>query len=174
MLKGSGAGRIGVPLLRAPRSGIALVAAIIATVSAARAISLGINPQSAQGGAGQAIAAAAVTSRSGASIAHDVAEVLRMSGITCEAQYNGDGAVTVSGHLGDPKALEAIIKSRSVSEIAGLKRVLAINLDHTGGSMYGSPFDSTRMVSFVASADPYVVTADTRTTPPLATPVAGR
>jgi hypothetical protein len=173
-VKGTGARRIGVPLLRAPRSAVAAVAAIIATVSAARAISPGLNAQSAQGAAGQAIGAPAVTSRSGASIAHDVAEVLRMSGITCEAQYNGDGAVTVSGHLGDPKALEAIIKSRSVSEIVGLKRVLAINLDRPGGPTYGTAFDSTRSVSFVASADSYVVTADTGTTPPLATPVAAR
>ena len=173
-MKGTGARRIGVPLLRGPRSAIAAVAAIIATVSAARAISLGINTQSAQGTAGQAIAAAAVTSRSGASIAHDVAEVLRLSGITCEAQYDGDGAVTVSGHLGDPKALDAIIKSRPVSEIVGLKRVLAINLDHPGGSMYGTNFDSTRILSVVASADAYVVTADTSTTPPLAMPVAAR
>jgi len=173
-VKGTGARRIGVPLLRAPRSAVAAVAAIIATVSAARAISLGVSVQPAQGAAGQAIAAAAVISRSGASIAHDVAEVLRLSGITCEAQYNGTGAVTVSGHLGDPKALEAIIESRSVSEIVGLKRVLAINLDHPGGPMYGTAFDSTRILSVVASADAYVVTADTSTTPPLATPVAAR
>ena len=138
----------------------AAVAAIIATVFAVRAISLGISAQSAQGAAGQATAAAAVTSRSGASIAHDVAEVLRLSGITCEAQYNGDGAVTVSGHLGDPKALEAIVKSRAIREIVGLKRVMAINLDHPGGSMRGATVDGTRIVSVVASADPYVVTAD--------------
>jgi hypothetical protein len=138
----------------------AVVAAIVATVFAVRAISLGITGQSAQGAAGQATAAAAVTSRSGASIAHDVAEVLRLSGITCQAQYNGDGAVTVSGHLGDPRALEAIVKSRAVREIVGLKRVMAINLDHPGGSMHGTTVDGTRIVSVVASADPYVVTAD--------------
>ena len=117
-------------LKRRPLSVTAAVAAIIATVFAVRAISLGINTQSAPGAAGQATAAVAVTSRSGASIAHDVAEVLRLSGITCEAQYNGDGAVTVSGHLGDPKSLEAIVKSRAIREIVGLKRVLAINIDH--------------------------------------------
>ena len=100
-MKGTGARRIGVPLLRTPRSYIAALAAIIATVSAARAISLGVSVRPAQGAAGQAIAAAAVTSRSGASIAHDVAEVLRLSGIMCEAQYNGDGAVTVSGMSDD-------------------------------------------------------------------------
>jgi hypothetical protein len=145
---------------RRPLGVIAAVAAIIATVFAVRAISLGISGQSAQGAAGEATVAAAVTSRSGASIAHDVAEVLRLSGITCEAQYNGDGAVTVSGHLGDPQALEAIVKSRAIREIVGLKRVLAINIDHPGGSMRGTTVDGTRIVSVVASADPYVVTAD--------------
>jgi pSer/pThr/pTyr-binding forkhead associated (FHA) protein len=147
-------------LRRRPLSITAAVAAIIATVLTVRAISLGIGAQSAQGAAGQASAVAAVTSRSGASIAHDVAEVLRLSGITCEAQYNGDGAVTVSGHLGEPNALEAIVKSRAIREIVGLKRVMAINLDHPGRSMHGTTVDGTRIVSVVASADPYVVTAD--------------
>jgi type III secretion protein D len=147
-------------LRQRPLSVTAAVAAIIATVFAVRAISLGIGAQSAQGVAGQDMAAAAVTSRSGASVAHDVAEVLRLSGITCEAQYNGGGAVTVSGHLGDPRALEAIVKSRAIREIVGLKRVLAVNLDHPGGSMHGTTVDGTRIVSVVASADPYVVTAD--------------
>jgi len=147
-------------LRQRPLGVTAAVAAIIATVFAVRAISLGISAQSGQGVAGQANVAAAVTSRSGASIAHDVAEVLRLSGITCEAQYNGDGAVTVSGHLGDPKSLEAIVKSRAIREIVGLKRVMAINLDHPGGSMHGTLVDGTRIVSVVASADPYVVTAD--------------
>ena len=143
-----------------PLTVTAAVATLIATGFGVRAISLGISAQSVQDAAGQATAAAAVTSRSGASIAHDVAEVLRLSGITCEAQYNGDGAVTVSGHLGDPKSLETIVKSRAVREIVGLKRVLAINFDHPGGSMRGTTVDGTRIVSVVASADPYVVTAD--------------
>jgi type III secretion protein D len=147
-------------LKRRPLSVTAAVVAVVATVFAVRAISLGVNTRSAPDATGQATAAVAVTSRSGASIAHDVAEVLRLSGITCEAQYNGDGAVTVSGHLGEPKSLEAIVKSRAIREIVGLKRVLAINLDHPGGSTYGTTVDGTRIVSVVVSADPYVVTAD--------------
>jgi len=137
----------------------AAAVAIIATVFAVRAISLGINRQSAQSAAGGTAASVLVTSRSGASIAHDVAEVLRLSGITCEAQYNGDGTVTVRGHLGDSRALETIVKSRAIREIVGLKRVVAMNLDHAGGS-HGTTVDGTRIVSVVASADPYVVTAD--------------
>jgi hypothetical protein len=147
-------------LRRRPLSVTAGVAALIATVFAVRAISVGINVQSAQSVAGEMAAAAVATSRSGASIAHDVAEVLRLSGITCEAQYNGDGTVTVKGHLGDPQALTAIVKSRAIREIVGLKRVMAINLDRGGSSMPGTTVDGTRIVSVVASADPYVVTAD--------------
>jgi hypothetical protein len=147
-------------LRRRPLSVTAAVAALIATVFAVRAISVGINAQSARSAAGEMAAAAVATSRSGASIAHDVAEVLRLSGITCEAQYNGDGTVTVKGHLGDPQALAAIVKSRAVREIVGLKRVMAINLDRGGSSMPGTTADGTRIVSVVASADPYVVTAD--------------
>jgi Inner membrane component of T3SS, cytoplasmic domain len=147
-------------LRRRPLSVTAAVAALIATVFAVRAISIGINAQSARSAAGEMAAAAVATSRSGASIAHDVAEVLRLSGITCEAQYNGDGTVTVKGHLGDPQALAAIVKSRAIREIVGLKRVMAINLDRGGSSMPGTTVDGTRIVSVVASADPYVVTAD--------------
>jgi type III secretion protein D len=147
-------------LKRRPLSVTAAVAALIATVFAVRAISVGINGQSARSAAGEMAAAAVATSRSGASIAHDVAEVLRLSGITCEAQYNGDGTVTVKGHLGDPQALAAIVKSRAIREIVGLKRVMAINLDRGGSATPGTIVDGTRIVSVVASADPYVVTAD--------------
>jgi type III secretion protein D len=83
--------------------------------------------------------------------------VLRLSGINCDAQYNGDGQVTVSGHLGDPQSLSSVVKSRAIREIVGLKRVVAVNLDH-GGKAVG--LDGSRIVSVVASADPYVVTAD--------------
>lgn len=137
----------------------AAVGALIATVFAVRAISLGISAHSGQEAAGRDVAVAVATARSGASIAHDVAEVLRLSGINCEAQYSGDGTVTVSGHLGDPQSLSAIVKSRAIREIVGLKRVMAVNLDHAGRAV-GLAVEGTRIVSVVASADPYVVTAD--------------
>jgi len=41
----------------------------------------------------------------------------------------------------------------------GLKRVVSVTRDH-GGNAAGLPVDGTRIVSVVASADPYVVTAD--------------
>ncbi len=159
-LQAKAAAQLARMLRRRPLSVTAAVAALIATVFAVRAISVGINTRSGQSAAGEMAAAAVATSRSGASIAHDVAEVLRLSGITCEAQYNGDGTVTVKGHLGDPQALAAIVKSRAIREIVGLKRVMAINLDRGGSSMPGTTVDGTRIVSVVASADPYVVTAD--------------
>ncbi len=148
------------PLPLPPRWRVPIaVGALIATVCAVRAISLGISAHSAREAAGRDFAVAVTTARSGASIAHDVAEVLRLSGINCEAQYNGDGTVTVSGHLGDPQSLSAIVKSRAVREIVGLKRVMAVNLDHAGRTT-GLAVEGTRIVSVVASADPYVVTAD--------------
>jgi Inner membrane component of T3SS, cytoplasmic domain len=146
-----------------PRHSPAAVAiaagALIVTVFAVRAISLGISAHAAQEVSGHNVPVALTTSRSGASIARDVAEVLRLSGINCEAQYSGDGTVTVSGHLGDPQSLSAIVGSRAIREIVGLKRVMAVNLDRPGKAA-GLAVDGTRIVSVVASADPYVVTAD--------------
>jgi len=130
---------------------------LIVTVAAFLAISFELSAHSAAETARHDAPTVQTTTRSGTSIAHDVAEVLRLSGINCEAQYNGDGQVTVSGHLGDPQSLATIVKSRAVREIVGLKRVVAVNLDH-GGKAVG--LDGSRIVSVVASADPYVVTAD--------------
>src|SRR5262249_16918231 len=49
--------------------------------------------------------------RPGADIAHDVEEVLRLSDVTSDAHYDGNGTVTVRGHLGDPKVLATVIQS---------------------------------------------------------------
>jgi hypothetical protein len=117
-----------------------------------------IRPAHSDAGIAQVVDAAA--RRPGEAVAHDVAEVLRLSGIVSKAQFTGDGAVTVTGHLGDPKALATVIQSRAMREIVGLKRVVAVNLDHPGGSAWGTSVDGTRIVSVIASEDPYVVTAD--------------
>jgi hypothetical protein len=149
------------PIVTVPRhwSMSITLGGLIVTVAAFLAISFEIRAHSASATADHDVPIVQTTARSGASIAHDVAEVLRLSGINCETQYNGDGTVTVSGHLGDPQSLSTIVKSRAIREIAGLKRVVAVNLDH-GGKAAGLPVDGTRIVSVVASADPYVVTAD--------------
>jgi hypothetical protein len=89
----------------------------------------------------------------------DVAEVLRLQGIEGEATYTADGTVTVTGHLGDPRALEQAIRSRAMQDITGLKRVIAVNLDHPGATT-GTSADRVRIVSAVSGKDPFVVTAD--------------
>ena len=103
-------------------------------------------------------AASAEVERSGTAVAHDVAEVLRLSGITSEASYNGGGTVTVRGRLGNQQVLAKIIDSRAMHDIVGLKRVVVLNLDHPGELVSG--VDGTRIVSAVSGSDPYVVTAD--------------
>jgi hypothetical protein len=147
-------------LLRSrPLSATAIAVALVGSVVAVGAVSLGNKGRLTTAAGNDSAAVAALTTRSGAAIAHDVAEVLRLSGIACEAHYNGDGTVTVRGHLGDSQTLATIVNSRAIREIVGLKRVMAINLDQAGRSV-GSAVDGTRIVSVVASADPYVVTAD--------------
>jgi Inner membrane component of T3SS, cytoplasmic domain len=98
--------------------------------------------------------------RPGPAIARDVVEVLRLSGIASQGSYLSEGTVTVTGHLGDPHALEAIIQSRAMGEIVGLKRVVVTNLDYPGASGSGTPVDGTRIVSAIDGKDPYVVTGD--------------
>lgn len=104
--------------------------------------------------------AATVVVRSGAEVAHDVEEVLRLSGIVAEAQYSGDGSVTVSGHLGDQRTLGEAVESRAMHEIQGLRRVVAYNQDHPGQALSSSVPDAKRIVSAVAAQDPYIITAD--------------
>jgi hypothetical protein len=98
--------------------------------------------------------------RPGTDIARDVEEVLRLSDVACDAHYDGNGTVTVRGHLGDPKVLATVIQSRAMREIVGLKRVLAVNLDDRHGSAGPTQVDGTRIVSAISGDDPYVVTAD--------------
>jgi len=132
--------------------------AIVAALPLAAAVASVLRPATHEVSVQPALAAAdSQTTRSGAAIAQDVAEVLRLSGINCEATYNGNGTVTVSGNLGNQRALAAIIESRAMHEIVGLKRVLTMNLEHSGA---GAAPDGTRIVSAVSSGDPYVITAD--------------
>lgn len=106
--------------------------------------------------------------RSGTAVAQDVAEVLRLSGISGETTYDGDGAVRVRGHLGDPAHVAAIVQSRAMHEIAGLKRVLVFNLDSPDepaslapSSAPAAPVrDPTRIILALGGVHPCVVTAD--------------
>jgi type III secretion protein D len=135
-----------------------VAAALAAIVVAAALLTYEFRGHVAQTAVTQPVMPAQVSPRPGDAIAHDVAEVLRLSGIACEAKYSDDGTVTVSGHLGNSLQLASVIKSRAMHEIVGLKRVAVSNFDQ-GNSGHGSE-DGSRIVSVVASADPYVVTAD--------------
>lgn len=104
-------------------------------------------------------AAAGESAPEGAAVAHDVGEVLRLSGISGDSHYDGNGGVTVKGHLGDPQTLAAVVQSRAMHEITGLKRVSVVNLDHPE-SPRDANTDTHRIVTAVASKDPYVITTD--------------
>jgi Inner membrane component of T3SS, cytoplasmic domain len=106
--------------------------------------------------------------RSGSAVAQDVAEVLRLSGISVDAVYDGNGTVKVSGHLGDPANVAAIVQSRAMHEIAGLQRVVVVNLDEPNppapapaSAPAAAPLrDPTRIILALGGNNPYVVTAD--------------
>jgi Inner membrane component of T3SS, cytoplasmic domain len=148
---------IPVKLLRRYRWGIgAALAVLVGVAFALNPESFGMRPKPAASAIDPAPLAA---QRPGAIVALDVAEVLRLSGIASEARYSGDGVVTVRGHLGDPQALAAVVRSRAMREIAGLKRVEVFNLD-TGKPAAPVPVEPARIVSVVAGGTPYVVTED--------------
>jgi hypothetical protein len=148
-------------LVRRYRWGIlAGVIVLVVTAVALSPIMAHHGAQPAPGDPGANAVASAAPERPGSAVAHDVAEVLRLSGVTCEALYSGDGTVTVRGHLGSSQTLSGVIQSRAMREIVGLKRVMVLNLDHPDGTASGTNVDGTRIVSAVSSTDPYVVTAD--------------
>lgn len=139
--------------------------AAVAVLAVGVAVACGLNPvQIGLRGRGpqvtQAPAEQLAAGRPGAEIARDVEEVLRLSDVACDAHYDGNGTVTVHGHMGDPKVLATVIQSRAMREIVGLKRVLAVNLDDPHGSASPTQVDGTRIVSAISGDDPYVVTAD--------------
>ena len=139
--------------------------AAVAVLAVGVAVACGLNPvQIGLRGHGpqmtRAPAEQLATGRPGADIARDVEEVLRLSGVASDAHYDGNGTVTVHGHMGDPKMLATAIRSRAMREIVGLKRVLAVNLDDPHSTASPTQVDGTRIVSAISGDDPYVVTAD--------------
>ena len=138
--------------------------AAVAVLAVGVAVACGLNPvQIGLRGRSPPVAeapAAQLSGRPGADIARDVEEVLRLSDVACDAHYDGNGTVTVRGHMGDPKVLATAIQSRAMREIVGLKRVLAVNLDDPHSSASPTQVDGTRIVSAISGDDPYVVTAD--------------
>jgi hypothetical protein len=137
------------------------IAGVAVMVCAASPLTHYVRAHSVQGDAESAKITASAAVRTGAAVAHDVAEVLRLSGVVSEVQYTGPGTVTVRGHLGDPKALNALIESRAMRDINGLQRVLAVNLDQPSTSEPAAePPPGGQIVAVSDSRDPYVTTAD--------------
>ena len=62
-------------------------------------------------------------------LAKNVEEIMRLSGIVVTSQNIGDGEVAITGYFGDETLLNEIIHSRSIQEIASLKKITANNLD---------------------------------------------
>jgi hypothetical protein len=136
------------------------IAGVAVIACAASPLTHYVGAHSLQGDTGSAKINAPAPVRSGAAVAHDVGEVLRLSGFVCEVQYTGPGTVTVRGHLGDPKALAAVIESRAIREIDGLQRVLAIDLDQPAAEPVAEQPSGERLVAVTSGKDPYVITAD--------------
>jgi len=146
-------------LLRNMRwAAVAVLAVGVAVACGLTPVQMGLRGRGAQ--VTQAPAEQLAAGRPGADIARDVEEVLRLSDVACDAHYDGNGTVTVHGHMGDPKVLATVIQSRAMREIVGLKRVLAVNLDDPHSSASPTQVDGTRIVSAISGDDPYVVTAD--------------
>jgi hypothetical protein len=146
-------------LLRQYRWGIAAVLAVAVACQLRSANPQnGMNATQSPGGATSDLAAQA-TDHAVATLAHDVAEVLRLSGIPGEAHDDGNGTVAVHGHLGDPLVLARVVQSRAMREITGLKRVAVVNLDQPAapGAATG---DTTWVVRVIPSKDPYVIASD--------------
>ena len=132
----------------------------IAIMACAASLTHYVGAHSLQGDSQSAKVTAPASSRTGTAVAHDVAEVLRLSGVAGEVQYTGPGTVTVRGHLGDPKALAALIQSRAMREIKGLQRVLAVNLDQPSSAPATEQVAGGQIVAVSDSREPYVTTAD--------------
>jgi hypothetical protein len=98
--------------------------------------------------------------RSGADIAQDVHEILRLSDIEAASTYRGPGEVEIRGHFGDSAALNAVLASRAIKDIDGLNKVSVLNLDRPREEPKKKPGNEKAIVSAVGGKDPYVITAD--------------
>lgn len=103
---------------------------------------------------------AVVAVRSGDDIAKDVQEVLRLSGINAQTAYVGDGKVEIRGKFGNESQLRAVLASRAVREITGLRQVLAYNAGAVIATPAAAPSDDKRITAIGGSRNPYIVTGD--------------
>ncbi|MCD9029456.1 FHA domain-containing protein [Luteimonas sp. BDR2-5] len=104
--------------------------------------------------------------RTGENIAGDVAEIFRAQGIPVQARYVGNGDVEVVGDFSDGSELETLVRSRAVSEIPGVARILPrtpAGRVPQGGGVEGVPAaapDPVHIVSIVRGDDPHLLAAD--------------
>ena len=95
-------------------------------------------------------------------LARDVREILRLSGIAAAARTLGAGEVEITGHFGDGERIAAIVQSRAMRDIEGLERVVAVNLDQAAPAPDSEPAQPAppRVTQLVTDPDPYLVTDD--------------
>jgi hypothetical protein len=83
--------------------------------------------------------------RVGEDIAADVQDAFRSQGIATRTRYLGNGDVEVSGNFGDKRVLEEKVRSRIVTEVAGLRRIITRNYE---------PVDPSQPAAVTAAKDP--------------------
>jgi hypothetical protein len=100
--------------------------------------------------------------RTGADIARAVSEVLRAQGQAVQTRWLGKGDVEVAGRFEDEKALRALIGSRAMLDVHGVKRVIPRNLVDPGkkGVEKAAAVKPAEIVAIVRGKDPQVVDAD--------------
>ena len=85
-----------------------------------------------------------------------------MSGIRGVTEYIGDGRVSVEAPFAERSLLASVIGSRAMLEIDHLDGVVVLDRPAAPNEVKpsGGPPDGKKIVSVVAGADPYLVTAD--------------
>ncbi len=96
------------------------------------------------------------------SLAQDVKEILRLSGIVAAARTIEPGRVEITGYFGDGIQAAAVVQSRAMREIEGLKQIVAVNLDQP--QQVAQPATPAKtfpiVIKLVTGPDPYLVTQD--------------
>ncbi|MFP4061632.1 MAG: FHA domain-containing protein [Halochromatium sp.] len=103
----------------------------------------------------------AMATPDGESLAENVQEVLRLSGVRARTEYAGDGEVRVIGHFGDGERARHAIESRAMRAINGLERIVQVNLDEEPDDEEAEPESKPEVVQrMVGGDDPYLVLDD--------------
>lgn len=99
--------------------------------------------------------------RSGARIAGDVQEYLRLSGLSAQARYIGAGRVEVRGAFPDEAKLARVLGAPQISDIAGLAEVVPVNTAPPPTQPLPAEVDRRFVIVRVDyGEDPFIVTAD--------------